>query len=146
MREIDIFKKDIFEDVQTSTDFVILPNKLENVVLKREVIFEFQTSSVQSNIVYKCLALGCVDLDLTVKLSSKDISVDGVTVYLEVHILNIGLENKIKVKPFLEIPHQNVKFEHKVTIGAPDTKWVNYLRSKGLSEDSAKQLIIESFI
>lgn len=47
--------------------------------------------------------------------------------------------------PSLEINENNVKAGHSAAIGRPDENQLFYLRSRGLSEKEAKQLIIHGF-
>lgn len=49
-------------------------------------------------------------------------------------------------KPFLEINCDDVKCAHGATVGYLDLDAIFYLRSRGISLDDAKQMLIESFI
>jgi Fe-S cluster assembly protein SufD len=49
-------------------------------------------------------------------------------------------------KPFLEIYADDVKCSHGATIGQLDQKALFYLRSRGLSEDTAKSFLIKAFV
>ena len=60
---------------------------------------------------------------------------------------NILLTDKAKVnsKPFLEIYADDVKCSHGATVGQLDTEAMFYIRSRGISEDSARMLLMYAF-
>jgi len=60
---------------------------------------------------------------------------------------NILLTDKAKVnsKPFLEIYADDVKCSHGATVGQLDTEAMFYIRSRGISEDSAQMLLMYAF-
>lgn len=132
--------------VTKSADYKFYPPTLKNTSLKKECLFEFQDSNLSNKIIYKCIAQDNIELDLTVKLFTKGKNIQNVNVDLEIYILNLYEKNIIRVRPYLEIFQKEIKFEHKVTIGAPNKKWIQYLNSKGLSYKEALKLISASFI
>ena len=144
--DLETLKSKTILKVDSKSNFSIKPNLLSKVSLKKEYRFEFTKSNLKNKIIYKCIAKKDVNLDLKITLSTKDINIQNVDVFLEIYILNLHEDNNIVVQPFLEIPNKNIKFEHKVTVGAPSQKWVHYLNSRGLSNNQALKLISESFI
>ncbi len=148
MNEIDltkINKKTIF-DVNSSCDYYLSPKILKNESLKKVCYFQFGSSDISSRIVYKAVASKATELDLKIVLTSLERSIRNVEVFLEIYILNLNEGNNIKIKPYLEIPQKGIKFEHKVTIGAPNKSWIKYLKSRGLAYNQALKLISKSFI
>ena len=60
---------------------------------------------------------------------------------------NILLSDKalVDTKPFLEIYADDVKCSHGATVGQLDTEALFYLRSRGISEDNARMLLMYAF-
>ncbi len=148
MKILDIKKLKEVEkiEIQKTAEIFIQPSELKNISLKRKILFEFTNSNIFSKIVYRCVAQKNTNLDLTVSLSTKDKTIQKVEAQLEIYVLNLSQSNMIRIKPYLEIDQKNIKFEHKVTIGEPNTKWIKYLNSRGLSKKQAFKLISHSFI
>ncbi len=140
-----INKNEVFE-LEKDMDFNLKPNLLENISLKRTCEFVITKSNVSGKIIFKCVAKKGVDLDLRVALSTEDESIREVEMLLEIYILNLDVENNIRVEPFLEIEQKGIKFEHKVAIGAPKEKWMKYLKSRGNDEKQVTELISQAFI
>jgi len=53
---------------------------------------------------------------------------------------------EIKTKPFLEIYADDVQCSHGATVGCLDKNAIFYLRSRGISEEQAKLMLIEAFV
>ena len=148
MIEIDLNKtaeKEVFK-INKSSEYNIVPNLLKNTQLKRDYIFHFESSNIKSKITYKCVAKKDTVLDLNITLSITERGLSGIEAFLEIYVLNLDKNNIITVKPFLEIPEKNIQFEHKVTIGAPNKKWIKYLNSRGLGYEESVHLISDAFI
>lgn len=148
MKKIDLTKleKVTLLEIKGSEDYFLSPNSLKNISLKKECNFQFKNSNISNRIIYRTVAQKNVDMDLKITLSSIEESVKNIDVFLEIYILNLDESNNISIKPFLEIPQKEIKFEHKVTIGAPNENWITYLKSRGLTYKQALKLISESFI
>lgn len=58
-------------------------------------------------------------------------------------LLSEGAE--VNTKPELEIYADDVKCAHGATVGQLDNNHIFYLRSRGLDEDAARQLLIYAF-
>jgi Fe-S cluster assembly protein SufD len=58
-------------------------------------------------------------------------------------LLSSGAE--VNTKPILEIYADDVKCSHGATVGCLDENAIFYLRSRGIPEDAARALLIESF-
>ncbi len=61
------------------------------------------------------------------------------------HNLLLSSDAEIDTKPELEIYHDDVKCTHGATIGQLDEEALFYLRSRGLSEAAARELLIQAF-
>ncbi|MBQ5479440.1 MAG: SufD family Fe-S cluster assembly protein, partial [Acetobacter sp.] len=53
---------------------------------------------------------------------------------------------EVNVKPELEIYADNVRCSHGATVGALDEDQLFYLRSRGIPEDEAQNILIEAFL
>jgi Fe-S cluster assembly protein SufD len=60
--------------------------------------------------------------------------------------LLLGEQARITTEPRLEIYADDVKCSHGATVGQMDDQAVFYMRQRGLSEDQARRLQIESFV
>jgi Fe-S cluster assembly protein SufD len=57
----------------------------------------------------------------------------------------LGDHASVNTKPQLEIFADDVKCSHGCTVGRPDDEALFYLRSRGISEKSAKSLLLHAF-
>ncbi len=148
MKKINIekLKNKTIVNVENTSTYFLYPKKLKDISLKKEIIFHFSKSNHSTRIIFKCVAENNTVLDLKITLMAEESNLKNIEASLETHILNLGEENSITVKPILKIPQDNILFEHKVTIGTPSDKWVKYLNSRGLSYKKALQLIAHGFI
>ena len=148
MKRIDLAKlnKKTILEIKKSEEYFLAPNFLKNTSLKKKCYFQFEESNMLCRIVYRAVAEKNVNIDLEISLSSIEEDIKDVDVFLEIYILNLDESNNIVVKPFLETPQKEIKFEHKVTIGTPNQNWIKYLKSRGLTYNQALKLVSESFI
>ncbi|MDX2165233.1 MAG: Fe-S cluster assembly protein SufD [Gammaproteobacteria bacterium] len=61
------------------------------------------------------------------------------------HTILLSSDAEVDTKPELEIYYDDVKCTHGATIGQLDDEAMFYLRSRGLSEDAARKLLIDAF-
>ena len=61
------------------------------------------------------------------------------------HTILLSSDAEVDTKPELEIYYDDVKCTHGATIGQLDDEALFYLRSRGLSEDAARKLLIDAF-
>ena len=66
--------------------------------------------------------------------------------YLENHILKLGDKTLANSIPSLKIDANDVKASHGATVGQIDEEHMFYLMSRGLTEEIAKNLIIQGFL
>lgn len=61
---------------------------------------------------------------------------------------NLVLSDKVKcdTKPILEIESNQLRCTHGATVGRPDENQIFYLRSRGLTEEQAREVLIEAFL
>lgn len=70
----------------------------------------------------------------------------GTDTYLKIDCLVMSPNAKARAIPSLEIKEDEVKGGHGATIGYLDPYQVNYLKSKGISNKNAEDLLVEAFI
>lgn len=66
--------------------------------------------------------------------------------YLDDSVLVIGEDTHNNSQPILEIEADDVKASHGATTGRVDASQVYYLKSRGFTEEEAKELIVEGFL
>jgi len=61
---------------------------------------------------------------------------------------NLVLSDKVKcdTRPILEIESNQLRCTHGATVGRPDEDQIFYLRSRGLTEEQAREVLIEAFL
>ncbi len=61
---------------------------------------------------------------------------------------NLVLSDKVKcdTRPILEIESNQLRCTHGATVGRPDENQIFYLRSRGLTQEQARQVLIEAFL
>ncbi|OGT44562.1 MAG: hypothetical protein A3E82_01565 [Gammaproteobacteria bacterium RIFCSPHIGHO2_12_FULL_38_11] len=68
----------------------------------------------------------------------------------EAHLLNKNLllskTAEVTTRPFLEIDANDVKCSHGATVGCLDENALFYLRARGITENDARNLLIEGFV
>ncbi len=142
---LEKIQNDFVYEVNQNMDFNISPNSFCNTCVEKKLSFKFMKSSIESKIVYKCVLWKNVDFNLRVALLVENEKVTDVKGDLEIHILNLFEGNQIKIEPYLEIPNDGIKFEHKVTMGIPDERWLEYLNARGMGRMEAVELIVKNF-
>ena len=70
---------------------------------------------------------------------------DGTDAEQSNHNLLLSDSAEIDTKPELEIYAEDVRCSHGTTVGQLDEKALFYLRSRGLAEDDARQLLVQAF-
>lgn len=66
--------------------------------------------------------------------------------YLKIDVLLMDENSSARAVPSLEITEDDVKGGHGATIGKVDSEQLFYLQTRGLSEATAKQILVEGFI
>lgn len=66
--------------------------------------------------------------------------------FLEMRMLLLDKKSSATVEPKLEIENNNVKASHAATLGKIDEEELFYLKSRGVSLDEAKILIVDGFL
>lgn len=115
----------------------------ENLVAKLTVIHAAPQTS--SNVVIKSALTGRAKTDIhgLVKINP---GAKGTKTWLAAHLLLLSDKAKGVAIPSLEILENDVKAGHATTVGRINDMELFYLMSRGLSEKTAKQLIVSGFL
>lgn len=122
---------------------VIIGKNKENFPLKTVAIHNAPNTKARFFIRSVMADQSQVDYHGHIKIQSKAQLTD---TYLSHHSLSMSKEAKIKTLPSMEVKANNVKAGHAATIGKPDPETLFYLKTRGLSEKDAKELLIKSFL
>lgn len=58
----------------------------------------------------------------------------------------LSKQAKVKTQPELRIKNNDVKCKHGATIGSLDEQAIAYMQSRGLSKNTAKEILVEAFL
>ena len=92
---------------------------------------------------------GVVDDQAKLKFFGKLVVAKGASqteAFLEQRVLVLSDKAQVETKPELEILNNDVVCSHAASIAPPDEKEIFYLRSRGLSQKQATQLLTEGFL
>lgn len=95
-----------------------------------------------SNIKIRCISKS-EKINIEVNAKGRKNSKDNIIVE-DIKGINIG--GTIEIKPIMKIDTNEIVANHYVTIGAIDKNELFYLKSKGISEEKAKDLILSGFV
>jgi len=84
-----------------------------------------------------------VGIDGMVKIEKGAESSDS---FLEMRMLLLDKKSSAIVEPKLEIENNNVKASHAASVGKIDEEEIFYLKSRGVSPEEAKKLIVGGFL
>lgn len=73
-------------------------------------------------------------------------NIEGVCARQNNKTILLSSDSRVDSSPELEVLNQNVQCSHGSAVGQLDTGQLLYLRSRGLSEECAKRLLLESFL
>jgi len=103
------------------------------------------TENTKANYHLRSILFDKSEIDYTgnIKITSKGNNTNS---RLEHHSLMLSDYTKTNTKPCFEIQTNKVKASHAATIGRIDDSLLFYIKSRGLNEKEAKNLLIQSFI
>jgi len=113
--------------------------------ISSKLIFTHIKPNIHSRIHFKIILLehSSVDIEVIVKIPKQAEFTD---TYLKFEVLNLSNNSHIRIVPSLEIENKKVKGGHSATIKKIDSSHLFYLESRLLSETTAKDFLIKSFI
>ncbi len=128
-----------------SIKFLALLLGKENQSLTLKVQVAHMAPDTKSNVVIKSALTDSakVDIDGLVKIEP---GAKGTNAWLAAHLLLLSEKAKGRAVPSLEILENDIKAGHATTVGRINDMEMFYLMSRGLSKQTAKQLIVEGFL
>ena len=143
--KLDLTKSIINIDLQDDCEINGLFIGKDSDSIASTIIINFAKSNINSRIIIKAVLYDKATINLDCKLIiPKGIkNIDG---YLDIKVLNLSYAAKIDIAPGLEILENDVKCGHALTIGKPDQVEIEYLKSRGLTERQAINLIVQGFL
>lgn len=100
---------------------------------------------LKSRISIKAVVFDEANFDLEAKLII-DKGAEDTDTYLKIDALMMSDRARARAVPSLEILTDNVKGGHGATIGQVDPEQIFYLMSRGLSQHTAEETIVEAFV
>ncbi len=104
-----------------------------------------QKSNTKSNIIIKSALKDNADIKIDSLVKIEPLAKNSDTWFAS-NVLLLSDKAKIQVIPSLEIFEKDIKAGHAATIGRVNDQELFYLMSRGLSEKTAKSLIVQGFI
>jgi Fe-S cluster assembly protein SufD len=115
------------EEYELDLELVHLAPKIKSEVLVRGVLYDSVKAKITVNL----------------KIEKKAIETE---TYFRCEILNLGEDSSAQVFPYLEISQNQLKAGHAVSIRRIRAEEMFFLKSRGLDEKTAKELIVEGFL
>lgn len=117
----------------------------EQQSLSLKVLVTHQAPETKSEIVIKSTLTDSAKVDISglVKIESGAV---GTNAWLAAHLLLLSEKAKGIAIPSLEILENDIKAGHATTVGRLNDMELFYLMSRGLSRQTAKQLVVQGFL
>lgn len=100
---------------------------------------------IKSEVLIKGVLLDSAKARIVVNLKIEKKAIQTET-FFRCQILNLGENSRAEVFPYLEISQNQLKAGHAVSISRIREEEMFYLKSRGLDENQARELIIEGFL
>ena len=112
---------------------------------KVKVLVDHSAKNTFGRVVIKGIAANGskVSVDGMVKIEEGAEKTDS---FLEMRMLLLDKKSSATVEPKLEIENNNVKASHAATVGKIDEEELFYLKSRGVSAEDARLLIVDGFL
>lgn len=142
---LDINTIDSSLTISENGTYIFLIDTRTHLKLDKDFEILMSKSEIESNIIFKIVATD--NSEVIVKPIMKiDRGQKNTNTYISIKTLMIGNPKKIQVVPSLEIKENRVKAGHGAVVSGINQEELYYLKSKGVDEEKAKEIIIESFI
>jgi len=117
----------------------------ENKGLKLKIVVTHQAENTKSEVIIKSAVCDTSQIffDGLIKIEK---GAKGTDAWLAAHLLLLSQKARGIAVPNLEILENDIKAGHATTVGRINDLELFYLMSRGLSEEKAKQLIVEGFL
>lgn len=133
--------KKITKDTKIKKTFLLRGNETYDLDLQ----LVHQAPKIKSEVLVRGVLYDAAKAKVTVNLKIEKKAVETET-YFKCEILNLGNESRAEVFPYLEISQNQLKAGHAVSIRKIREEEMFFLKSRGLSENQAKDLIVEGFL
>lgn len=112
---------------------------------KVTVITDHKAINTFGRVVIKGISVGGarVSIDGMVKIEK---GAEGTDSFLEMRMLLLDKKSTATVEPKLEIENNKVKASHAASVGKIDEDELFYLKSRGISAEEARELIVSGFL
>lgn len=131
----------ITKDIKIKRTFLIKGE--ENYDL--DLLLVHQKPKVKSEVLVRGVLFDASKAKITVNLSIDKQATETET-FFRCEILNLGENSKAEVFPYLEIHQNQLRAGHAVSIRKIREDEMFFLKSRGLFEQDAKELIVEGFL
>lgn len=134
--EINIFDNSIFEE-----NLVIINKGINRFIITINMLGNNSTAKIKLRVI-NTSSDDKIDIECNGKVESNTLN----NILIE-DLKGLIINNEtIKISPNIKVLTNEVEANHLVTIGAFDKEELFYLKSKGLSDNICKKLLIESFV
>lgn len=113
-------------------------------ILKLDINIYHRKPDTKSKIIVKGALTDKAEVDFN-GLVKIEPGATGTNAWLAAHLLLLSDQAKGRAVPSLEISENDIKAGHATTVGKVNDLELFYLMSRGLSEETAKQLIVQGF-
>jgi Fe-S cluster assembly scaffold protein SufB len=131
----------ITKDTKIFKTFLLIGSEEYNLDL--EIVH--QAPKIKSEVWVRGVLYDSAKAKIIVNLKIEKKAVETET-YFRCEILNLGKESRAEVFPYLEISQNQLKAGHAVSIRRIREEELFFLKSRGLDEKTAKDLIVEGFL
>jgi len=121
----------------------LLGKETQNLHLKAQVYHQYPDTKSEVIVRSALTDRAQVNFEGLVKI---DHGAKGTNAWLAAHILLLSNRAKGQAIPSLEILENDIKAGHATTVGRVNDLELFYLMSRGLSKETAKQLLVEGFL
>lgn len=117
----------------------------EDQGLKLKIFVDHQAENTKSNVIIKGVLCDTshIFFDGLIKIEN---GAKGTDAWLAAHLLLLSQKARGIAVPNLEILENDIKAGHAATVGKINDLELFYLMSRGLSEEKAKELIVQGFL
>lgn len=134
-----------YNKIGEEKDYMGIVKAEERGVYKIRVLVEHLVKETKGKVVVRAVVSGGARVELSGIINIKK-AAQQTDSFLELRVLLLNDDSSAIVDPQLEILANEVKAGHAASVGKIDEEQIMYLRSRGVSEKQARELIIEGFL
>ncbi|MFH2019088.1 MAG: SufD family Fe-S cluster assembly protein [bacterium] len=126
-------------------DYVGVVNAKERGVYKIGILVEHLVKATKGKVVVRAVVSTGARVELSGRVVINKVA-QQTDSFLELRVLLLDDDSTASVDPQLEILANEVKAGHAASVGKIDEEQIKYIKSRGVSEKQARELIVEGFI